>query len=97
MLLCKVLQGSASEVGAILAGKWGVKHTGAELDAMSEVAKSAQNRYVRERACVQLRLAERFSYVWTFAWIRCFVERSWRRECEKYLSVDRGRKRVFSR
>ena len=44
MLLCKVLQGSASEVGAILAGKWGVKHTGAELDAMSEVAKSAKNR-----------------------------------------------------
>lgn len=46
MLLCKVLQGSASEVGAILAGKWGVKHTGAELDAMSEVAKSAKNRWV---------------------------------------------------
>lgn len=44
MLLCKVLQGSASEVGAIMAGKWGVKHTGAELDAMSEVAKSAKNR-----------------------------------------------------
>lgn len=44
MLLCKVLQGSASEVGGILAGKWGVKHTGAELDAMSEVAKSAKNR-----------------------------------------------------
>ncbi|CAN0457863.1 unnamed protein product [Scytosiphon promiscuus] len=46
MLLCKVLQGSASEVGAIMAGKWGVKHTGAELDAMSEVAKSAKNRLV---------------------------------------------------
>lgn len=45
MLLCKVLQGSASEVGAIMSGKWGVKHTGAELDAMSEVAKSAKNRY----------------------------------------------------
>lgn len=44
MLLCKVLQGSASEVGAIMAGKWGVKHTGAELDAMSEVAKAAKNR-----------------------------------------------------
>ncbi|CAM9100812.1 unnamed protein product [Pylaiella littoralis] len=48
MLLCKVLQGSASEVGAILAGKWGVKHTGAELDAMSEVAKSATNRSLQE-------------------------------------------------
>lgn len=44
MLLCKVLQGSASEVGAIMAGKWGIKHTGVELDAMSEVAKSAKNR-----------------------------------------------------
>lgn len=51
MLLCKVLQGSASEVGAILAGKWGVKHTGAELDAMSEVAKSAKNRCESVSAC----------------------------------------------
>lgn len=52
MLLCKVLQGSASEVGAILAGKWGVKHTGAELDAMSEVAKSAKNRCACVRLCI---------------------------------------------
>lgn len=44
MLLCKVLQGSASEVSGIMAGKWGVKHTGADLDAMSEVSKAAQNR-----------------------------------------------------
>ena len=44
MLLSKVLQGSASEVGAIMAGKWGVKHTGPDLNAMSEVAKAAQNR-----------------------------------------------------
>ena len=55
MLLCKVLQGSASEVGAILAGKWGVKHTGAELDAMSEVAKSAKNRCGRAWFCAGVR------------------------------------------
>ncbi|CAN0222816.1 unnamed protein product, partial [Discosporangium mesarthrocarpum] len=44
MLLCKVLQGSASEVSGILSGKWGVKHSGEELDAMAEVAKAGQDR-----------------------------------------------------
>lgn len=29
-----------------MAGKWGIKHTGADLDAMAEVAKAAKNRYV---------------------------------------------------
>ncbi|CAM9786955.1 unnamed protein product, partial [Choristocarpus tenellus] len=48
MLLCKVLQGSASEVGAILSGKWGVKHSGDDLDAMADVAKAGKNRSLEE-------------------------------------------------
>lgn len=59
MLLCKVLQGAASEVGGILAGKWGVKHTGEELDAMSEVAKSAKNRSVLARRMAAPRFCSR--------------------------------------
>lgn len=71
MLLCKVLQGSASEVGGILAGKWGVKHTGAELDAMSEVAKSAKNRCKHGSRLYlsltysQARLLRFFAHDWT--------------------------------
>lgn len=39
-----------------MSGKWGIKHTGAELDAMAEVAKSAKNRYVYILLCTTIKL-----------------------------------------
>mmetsp|Transcript_36512 Transcript_36512/g.46866 ORF Transcript_36512/g.46866 Transcript_36512/m.46866 type:complete len:444 (+) Transcript_36512:81-1412(+) len=48
MMMCKVLQGSASEVPAMLAGKWGIKHSGIELEAMAKVASAAKNRSLED-------------------------------------------------
>ncbi|CAM9758593.1 unnamed protein product [Chrysoparadoxa australica] len=48
MMLCKVLQGNAVDVGAILAGKWGIKYQNEELTAMAQVAKAAKNRSLDE-------------------------------------------------
>lgn len=45
MILSKVLQGVASDVVAIIGGKWGIKYSGEDLDAMADVATAAKNRY----------------------------------------------------
>ncbi|KAK9843798.1 hypothetical protein WJX81_006798 [Elliptochloris bilobata] len=44
MLLCKVMMKDAEEVPGIVASKAGLKHAGAEVDAMRAVAKAAQER-----------------------------------------------------
>ncbi|CAM9509707.1 unnamed protein product [Phaeothamnion confervicola] len=48
MMLCKVLQHSAAEVSALMSGKWGIKHSGEDLEAMAAVAKAAKNRSLGE-------------------------------------------------
>jgi len=44
MLLCKVMEGSASEVPGIIASKGGLKWAGPNIDAMRDVAKASQER-----------------------------------------------------
>jgi 26S proteasome regulatory subunit N6 len=44
MILCKVLQGGAADVSGLLSGKWGIKYSGDDLDAMAEVADAAKHR-----------------------------------------------------
>eukprot|EP00608_Synchroma_pusillum_P008248 CAMPEP_0198423428 /NCGR_PEP_ID=MMETSP1452-20131203/3110_1 /TAXON_ID=1181717 /ORGANISM="Synchroma pusillum, Strain CCMP3072" /LENGTH=492 /DNA_ID=CAMNT_0044143731 /DNA_START=3 /DNA_END=1481 /DNA_ORIENTATION=+ len=48
MMLCKVLQGAADEVPAIMAGKWGLKYTGERVTAMAAVAAAARKRSLSE-------------------------------------------------
>ncbi|CAN0016739.1 unnamed protein product [Heterosigma akashiwo] len=48
MMLAKVLQGAAGEVPALLAGKWGIKHSGVGLEAMARVAAAAQKRSLED-------------------------------------------------
>jgi hypothetical protein len=56
MILSKVLQGVASDVVAIIGGKWGIKYSGEDLDAMADVATAAKNRYA-------------IHYVWLHSWL----------------------------
>lgn len=44
MVLCKVLNDSSDEVNALLSGKMGMKHWGADLEAMAAIAKAAKGR-----------------------------------------------------
>ncbi len=48
MVLSKVLDESASDVSAVLSGKWGVKYSGEDLTAMAEVADAASQRSLEE-------------------------------------------------
>jgi 26S proteasome regulatory subunit N6 len=48
MILCKVLQGLPEEVPSILAGKFGLKHAGPEVDAMAKIAKAAKARSLEQ-------------------------------------------------
>jgi 26S proteasome regulatory subunit N6 len=48
MLLCKVLNGAASEVPSILTSKIGMKHTGIELQAMAAIAKASKVRSLED-------------------------------------------------
>ena len=48
MILCKVLNSAAHEVPALLASKIGVKHSGADLEAMAAIAKAAKSHSLDE-------------------------------------------------
>jgi len=48
MILCKILQGSSQEVPALLSGKWGIKHSGKELEALAKVAAAAKKRSLED-------------------------------------------------
>lgn len=48
MVLCKVLNDTPGEVSALMASKFGMKHAGADLDAMAAVARAAKARSLEE-------------------------------------------------
>jgi 26S proteasome regulatory subunit N6 len=48
MMLCKVLQGLPEEVPALMQSKFGVKHTGVDIEAMSAIAKAAKVRSLEQ-------------------------------------------------
>jgi 26S proteasome regulatory subunit N6 len=48
MVLCKILNEAAGEVGSLLASKAGMKHAGVDLEAMSAIAKAAKIRSLED-------------------------------------------------
>ena len=48
MLMCKVMSGQAEDVAALAAAKGGIKHQGAELDAMKAVASAYGARSLKD-------------------------------------------------
>jgi len=48
MLMCKVMSGQAEDVAALAAAKGGIKHQGAELDAMKAVASAYSARSLKD-------------------------------------------------
>jgi len=48
MILAKVMQNGTDDVNAIINGKYGVKHKGANLDAMKSINEAHTNRSLKE-------------------------------------------------
>lgn len=48
MILCKVLNETASEVPALLSSKIGLRHAGVDLEAMATIAKAAKIRSLED-------------------------------------------------
>ena len=74
-----------------------MKHTGAELDAMSEVAKSAQNRCVCARACQSSLFCRTLFVLIEVRFESLFFQALMETEIRyTHLSFDRARKCVLS-
>ena len=48
MILCKILNESSSEVPGLVSSKFGMKHAGIDLEAMSAIAKAAKVRSLED-------------------------------------------------
>lgn len=48
MILCKILNESSADVPALLSSKFGMKHAGIDLEAMSAIAKAAKIRSLED-------------------------------------------------